>query len=317
MLVGPLALLSLLSSCSSAVPPARPNSSQSSPATTGLPSASATSSALDPVAIFDAERVYRTMNRLAVTPREDSDASFRSAADLTASAFKSLGYTVTRQQVPVPAGMSVGTPVKAGTTQNIVAVPPGYSPKAPHLIVGAHLDTVSGAPGANDNASGVAIMLECARLARMEPTGMPIVWVAFGGEERRRKGPVGALFGSRAFVKGMQSAERDTLRGMISLDVLGAGSTLQISSGGVTPHVLLDAFTRTATRLGVPAKRTVVTRFFSDHKPFEENGFPVAWLWTGEFPQVHTPRDTIGTIDRAALDRTGRVAWETIRTVRL
>ncbi|GAC1423431.1 MAG: hypothetical protein NVSMB57_16130 [Actinomycetota bacterium] len=239
------------------------------------------------------------------------------AVSVVVNALSSFGYQIRRVPVPVPAGTSVKHPVAAGTTYNVIATPPGFDVSKPHVIVGAHLDTVHGAPGANDNASGIAMMIECARLARVQPTMMPVQWIAFGGEERRRKGRDGALFGSRAYLAAMPQAERDALRGVIALDVLGRGQRLQASSGGATPHRILDAFVATATRMHVPASRTVVTRFFSDHKPFEESGFTVAWLWTGEFPQVHTPKDTIEIIDRSTLDAMGPVIWETIRALRL
>ncbi len=269
--------------------------------------------------VFEADRAYRTIHALSVRigPREDSDPRFVRSADLIASAFSTLGYTVTRPRIPIPAGRSEGRSVPAGFTQNVLGRPPGFDGDAPHLLVGAHLDTVAGTPGANDNASGVAVMMEMARLARLLPTRMPVVWVAFGGEERRLPGASGATFGSRHYLAGMTQSERKALRGVIVIDVVGKGSVVNVCSEGITKPAILDALTGTAQRLGIASRRRTVTRLFSDHRPFERTGYPVGWLWTGSFSQVHTPRDTIGIIQRDALDRTGRVAWETVRTLSL
>ena len=61
-------------------------------------------------------------------------------------------------------GRAGASAVPAGRTPNVIASPPGFDDEAPHRIVGAHLDTVPQAPGAEDNASGVAVMLELARV---------------------------------------------------------------------------------------------------------------------------------------------------------
>jgi len=67
-------------------------------------------------------------------------------------------YAVKRTKVRVPAGSSWGTPVRRGTSVNVVAEPQGFDAKKPYVVVGAHLDTVPVAPGAGDNASGIAVM---------------------------------------------------------------------------------------------------------------------------------------------------------------
>ena len=88
--------------------------------------------------------------------------------------------------------------------QNIVATLPGTSSHAGVIIIGAHydsrtLDPVDGsslAPGANDNASGVAILLELARVLSSRTWNQTVMFVAFAAEEQGR-------FGSRHFVQEM------------------------------------------------------------------------------------------------------------------
>jgi len=307
-----LALL-LATACTTSSPPAaRPSPSAS-------PSASPSPSAPPAPVVFDAARAFRTIEALSIGigPREATSASYRRAADLVADSFAAHGYAVRRQIIGVPAGSSSGRDVPDGETQNVIATPPGYDPAAPHLLVGAHLDTVPAAPGANDNASGVAVMMELARLARLEPTGMPVVWVAFGAEERRVPGDGGILYGSRAYLDALPRAEYDALRGVLILDVVGRGSEVLIVSAGTTTPPILDALKASADRLGIAARVRALTNLLSDHRPFERAGFVVGWLYTGPFGQIHTPRDTIAIVDRDALRRVGAIAWDTLRTVSL
>jgi len=296
---------------------ARPQASPTPTPTTPV-SATSTPTPAQP-AVFDAAAVMAHDQVLAGTIgiREAGSRGYRLAADYAAARLARYGYRVTRQYVPVPSGTSQRVAVSAGVTQNVVAAPPGFDPAVPHLVVGAHLDTVVVTAGANDNGSGASMLLELARLARLAPTRLPIVWVEFGGEERRRPGPSGALYGSRWYLAHLSTAERGGVRGMISVDMVGNGPSVLVCTGGVTARTLVRAFLGTAERLGIKASERVVTQFFSDHTPFEQAGITVAWLWSGDNPTVHTPRDTMAIIQPEELARIGRVAWETLRTVRL
>jgi len=77
-------------------------------------------------------------------------------------------------------------------------------------------------PGANDNASGVAVMLEVARVAAESPAETELTFVAFGAEEQ-------GLEGSRAFVKGQKAV--DGKIAALNLDMLGAGKQPFIVEG--------------------------------------------------------------------------------------
>lgn len=294
--------------------PPSPVSSAVSPSPTPI-----VSPAPAPVPSFDAERAHRTVAALSVTigPRDAAGAAYRRAAGLIANSFAAQGYDVRRQTVGVPAGRSAGRDVPAGETVNVIATPPGFDPSTPHILVGAHLDSVPSSPGANDNASGVAVMMELARLARLAPTRMPVVWVAFGGEERRVPGDGGALFGSRAYLDSMSREQYAALKGVIVMDVVGLGTHVQIASDGTTAPPVIDALEAAAIRRGIPSRVRVLTGLFSDHRPFERAGFPVGWLYTGEFDELHTRRDVVAIVEPDALRRVGTVAWETLRTLSL
>jgi len=70
------------------------------------------------------------------------------------------------------------------THENITALSPGADPSLPRALVGAHLDTVPGTPGADDNASGVAGVLETARILAARPPSLPVELAVWDLEER-------------------------------------------------------------------------------------------------------------------------------------
>ena len=312
--LGAVTALALLGAACTHAPTAAPTPTPAASASSVSPSPSGPASVA-----FDARATLAYDRVLAVTigPREAASAAYRRAAGYVARRFASWGYRVTRQRFPVPAGRSQGVPVGAGFSQNVIATPPGYDPAKPHLVVGGHLDTVTPSPGGNDNGSGAAMVLELARLASLAPTKMPVVWIEFGAEERRRPGNGGATFGSRYYVSHMSPAERRSLRGMLAIDMVGNGPQAFICHESLTGDGFVDALLATAKRLRLPAQQRVVVGLFSDHYAFEHAGYVVGWLWSGENPTLHTPRDTIAVAQLSSIDRIGRIAWATLQTIRL
>jgi Zn-dependent M28 family amino/carboxypeptidase len=97
--------------------------------------------------------------------------------------------------------------------RNVMAVRPG---RGKILVIGAHYDTVPGSPGADDNASAVAVLLELAHQAQRWPSGQPIYFVAFSNEEA----PNTRDMGSARFVNEL-SARHEDVQSMICLEMLG------------------------------------------------------------------------------------------------
>lgn len=95
---------------------------------------------------------------------------------------------------------------------NVFAERPGTDKKAGAILLGAHYDTVVFSPGADDNASGVAVMLEIARLLGSRSTPKTLQLAFFDQEEA-------GLLGSKAFVK--NPAHLQNLRGVIVMDMVG------------------------------------------------------------------------------------------------
>lgn len=267
----------------------------------------------EPVSADDLEvaTAFRAVRHLAgvVGPREATGPAYREAADWVARSFARQGYDVARQRVDVPAGESWGVAVPAGRSVSIVATPPGFDATRPHLVVGAHLDTVPQAPGAEDNASGVGVVLAVAAASSGRRTRLPVVFVAFGAEEPRGPGDDDHHYGSRRYVAGMSAAQRAAVRGMVSLDRVGVGATVPVGSAGETDPVQRSLLAA-ARRAGVPAVPDPRQRS-SDHWSFVRAGLPGARLGSTPYAAYHDAGDVPSVVSPAQLERVGRLllAW--------
>jgi Zn-dependent M28 family amino/carboxypeptidase len=243
-----------------------------------------------------------------IGPREGTSAAFYQAADLVQDRLDQLGYVTSRQSVRAPAGVSWGVPVEAGRSVNVIASPPGVDAGSPHLVVGAHLDTVPQAPGAEDNASGVAVVLELARLAARAETRLPVRFVAFGAEEPRGEGEAWHHFGSKHYVRAMDPPERRAMRGMVSLDRVGVPApAVPVCTGGVGSTAVQRSVLDVARTVDVPADACVNTG--SDHYSFELKGMGAARIGGVSYSAYHSAADLPRVVDPDQLDRVGRITW--------
>ncbi len=246
-----------------------------------------------------------------IGPRPATGRAFREAADWVEAEFTSYGLTVSRQAFPVPAGNSWGTPVPAGRSVNVVAVTPDFRAGRPYLLLGAHLDTVPTAPGAEDNASGVGVLLAVAQALQDRSARLPVVLVAFGAEEPRGDTDADHHYGSRAYVSAMSPRERRGLRGMLALDRVGVGDAVPVAAAFEDPANLRwrAVAEAAAERAGVPYVTGIDSA--SDHKSFARERLPGVRLGSTPYAGYHSPGDVPSVISRDQLARTGRVvlAW--------
>ena len=235
-------------------------------------------------------------------------------AEYLAAHFAEYGWTPTRQAFP-----ALGKPYV-----NVVGirVPPGRAARQPPLLVGAHYDTVTGSPGADDNASALAVLLDAADRLRDRPLLRPVWLAAFSLEEQ-------GLLGSRAFIAGLKEAGK-TLQGAIVLECVGYASQEPGSQrtppgvpiavptvgnflgivGNEASRTLVTAVERSARRaapalptiaLTVPARGEALPDVRrSDHAAFWDEGIPAVMLTdTANFrnPHYHQPSDTLDTLN--------------------
>jgi Zn-dependent M28 family amino/carboxypeptidase len=174
--------------------------------------------------------------------------------------------------------------------------------QACRVLVGGHHDTVPGSPGAHDNASGSAVVLELARAAAADGLDEGLCFATFGGEES-------GLHGSKAMVREMEAAG-ELPHTMVNLDTVGVGSAVDlIGSAELTARAAAIA-----TRLSIPAAvSSLGFGFGSDHQSFEAAGVEVVFFSSNELGRFHTPGDTIDTIDRDVVAHVGVVAFELLK----
>lgn len=217
----------------------------------------------------------------------------QAAANVVRQQLTSYGYTVRTESFTLPNGLR---------SANVIAKLPGASEQV--LLIGAHLDSRASSPGANDNASGVAVLLETARVLRASKPPCTLLFVGFGAEEHQRRGERYHHFGSRALAK--NAGLRKRLAGMVSLDMVGYGTVLHVDNQGWAADRRRDAIGTIAGNLGLPV-RVGRSKPQSDHEAFERLGIPVAYLHWERDPTYHRPADAPAHIQPQCLRRTAEL----------
>ncbi|KAA1420765.1 Zn-dependent exopeptidase M28 [Mumia zhuanghuii] len=241
-----------------------------------------------------------------IGPRLATAPAYGEAAAWFGDEMRGLGYTVSQEAFRVPGGDSWGVPVRAGRSMNVIADPPEFDPSRPHLVVGAHLDTVAVSPGAEDNASGVAVVRELGRLAASYGTRLPVRFIAFGAEEPRGPGDDLHHFGSQHRVAEMSAAERRALRAMVSLDRVGVrGSSVPVCDGGTSDGQVVRELVAAAG--GIPT--TTCENRASDHWSYEKADVPAARLGSIPYAGYHSAADRPRVVDDRQLRWVATVTW--------
>lgn len=200
---------------------------------------------------------------------------------------------------------------------NLILRLPGQRPELGPVLVAAHYDGPLGSPGADDNASGVAALLELARRWAQTPPKRPVWLVAFDQEEW-------GMVGSAALARELKSSSQ-RLHLMLSLEMLGYTAeeqnypleAMKALYGSRGDFIALVANTGAAALLpglsrgmGAHVKTKVLPVPFkgrqlpdvrlSDHSPFWDEGYNAVMVTDTSFmrnPHYHQPFDTIETLN--------------------
>jgi len=266
--------------------------------------------------LFDAERLMAHVRFLAddkLKGRGIGTPELDEAADHIAKAFKEAGLAVTEdswEEEGGPGGRTV-------TLRNVLALVPGTNPewKDQCVVVGAHYDHLGlGWPdvrkgyegqihnGADDNASGVAVLLELARVLADSKPPRTIVLAAFSGEEW-------GLRGSRHFVKSTKLKPTS----MVNMDCvgrLGAQKLTLLGTGTAEEwkHIAMGVGYAT----GVEAQCIPQDPGGSDQVSFQEAGIPAIQLFTGPHEDYHRPTDDVEKIDAEGMVKVATFLKETV-----
>ncbi len=230
----------------------------------------------------------------------------RRAHDYAARQFRAAGLEVRVSEFPVP-----------GRKRSRNVIGRLETPSDCLLILIAHTDSVPPGTGANDNGSGVGLLVGLApNLVGLSP-GCDVWLVATGAEER----PVTGLSyhaGAAALVKAVKEEGRGgDLRFALSVDMVGRGKRFYLRSPEVSIRDGVEGVILAAAR-----RAGVTVRWArdsgdgnSDHREFELAGLPGAVLqvWKGTDPCHHEGCDRPGRIQRPAMNRALRLAEEVVR----
>jgi hypothetical protein len=207
------------------------------------------------------------------------------------------------------------------------------------VLVGAHYDSVVGSPGANDNATGVAVLLEASRVLSRAGSARTVRFVAFVNEEPPLFQTAG--MGSRRHARDAKT-RGDRIVAMLSLETLGFYSTAPSSQR--YPFPLAALYPATGNFLGIVgnlASRALVKEIlehfmavtdfpveaaatfpwipgvdWSDHWGFWQEGYPAVMVTDTapyRYPEYHAPRDLLDRIVPGEFARAAHGIIETIR----
>jgi aminopeptidase N len=280
-------------------------------------------------AVFAATAMIKDIGWLADPAREGrgmGTAGLEAAADYVAAAFKAAKLKPLREGQGLDAYFQPFEFTPQGAQQalrlrNVIGVLPGSDARfdGEAVIVSAHYDHLGRSgpgvrmseigqihPGADDNASGVAVLLELARI--FAAGGNPprtLIFVAFSGEEA-------GLQGSRHFVA-QPPVPLSGIRSVLNLDTvgrLGKGEISALATG--TASEWQHVFRGITFSTGIPIRNIPDAAQSSDQQSFIERGIPGVQLFTSAHLDYHRPTDTADRIDSDGLVKVASVAREAL-----
>lgn len=254
------------------------------------------------VARVDANRWFQTMSNLSAFNRNSYSAGLFSARDWIRQRFSEQGLATSDFSYQL-ANIASCTPTPAPINlPNIIGQKTGLSLANEWIVIGAHYDSrnpsrcdgaVSPQPGANDNASGCAGVIELARVFADVQTDRSILFMCFSGEEQ-------GLVGSRRYVETLTgSGEISKVKLMLNMDMIGfdpnGTNTARIESNAVHQSLITELSNAAAT---YAPELNIITSTNpnggSDHFYFLQAGIPSAFTWENGasiYPHYHQATD--------------------------
>lgn len=232
-----------------------------------------------------------------------SSGNYVATLGLTKTEGEALKALIEKEQTVTATVKVLGGGMVTKTSHNVVAVKKAHKnhDTGQILYVGSHHDSVPGSPGASDNASGVAVNLEIARVLSSQQTDTEVRFLTFGAEE------IG-LLGSYHYVSTLTKEEIDRSVGMFNFDMVGsknAGDMIMFTVDGER-NVVTNTGASASSRVFKPLTYGKVGR--SDHQPFHEGGIAAAvFSYAPLEPEYHQPTDTIDKISKEKMENMAKV----------
>ncbi len=226
----------------------------------------------------------------------------RQAAEYLFATYKSFGYEPEYQCFD-------NRTAAGGKTCNVIARLKGTENPDLVYVVGSHFDSVPVGPGADDDTSGTAALLEAARVLSGHPQPATIIFASFTGEEA-------GLLGSREFVR-LAQANKLNIVGVLNNDMIGwandnrLDNTIRYSNDGIRDiqHAAASLFTRLITYDSRYHRGTDATAFFEAYGDIVGGigSYPVLGN-----PHYHQPSDLLEAINHQLITETSRTTVATL-----
>ena len=212
------------------------------------------------------------------------------AAEYIGRLLMDYGYETRIQEIPAenPDG---GTEIRG---RNVIGTRKAPSPDGDILVIAANHDSMAGSPGANNNASGVVAVLECARLLSRLSTDTELRFVSFSGS-------AGDNAGAAFYLDSLTETERHRMIGTIQLDTLGYASDARVILGTMDGKQTLlgDLLRKSALEVpGLTSGWKYTLREEGNHVPFVRNEIPsVVVSQSQEAYENGSPQDREEVVD--------------------
>ncbi len=231
---------------------------------------------------------------ISFSTRHSTSVEYAKAAAAARKELQAMNYKTRLQKIDV----------NGGASRNVIAdkIGSGIGARAV-VIVTAHLDSINleggplaAAPGADDNASGSAGLLEIARAFENHRSVHDLRLILFGGEEQ-------GLFGSKHYIASLSATERARIRAVVNMDMIGALNSRSRSvllEGAPMSQVMINKLSQAATDYAALTVETSLNPFASDHVPFINAGIPAVLTIEGSDNangDIHSARDTVEKIN--------------------
>ncbi|WP_269466685.1 M20/M25/M40 family metallo-hydrolase [Sporosarcina ureae] len=237
----------------------------------------------------------------------DGDTPLKYTADIDIPAFgvtKAKGQELVAYEGEVSLQVEV---VDEPKSANVIAtkLPENGAKDADIVYVSAHIDSVPGAPGANDNASGTAAALEMARTMKDLPLDKELRFAFVGAEE------IG-LVGSKYYVDSLSEEELSRSVANFNMDMVATSwdkaTAIYTNTLDGEANIVTNSANKVAKVIRTPSELVLFKRGSSDHVSFYDKGIPSANFIRREpgthnlEPDYHNPKDTMDNVSKERLE---------------
>ncbi len=266
-----------------------------------------------PVNQFAAGRAMPDIAFMALAPHPMGSAANARVRDYLIGRMTGLGLSprIQRGQGDFQRAFGEKTLIVGGDVENVIGVLPGRDPRLPALTLMAHYDSVPGSPGAADDITGVASVLEVVRAIKVKGVPERDVMVVFtDGEEA-------GLLGATVFFRDDPMASHVGF--IMNLEARGGGGRATMFETGQNNGGAIDLYRRTAPRPAANSLTVFLYKHLSndtDYKVPKAKGIAgLNYAFIGRQFDYHSPSSTVAALDQGSVQHIGEQVLSTARAL--